>query len=169
MRYAWSRLNRQQKGTYGEYVAKMEFVMYGYLVFSAEIDDRGVDFVVRNDAGRHFDVQVKTVTHRTTYTCITESKFSENLWICLVVLTEGVHPTLYLFSGRDWISDESDLLRRNHFQNAKEAEYGIHIAKKRVSVMKQFAFDQSVERLREEATYSVAPADGQSATRLIRG
>ena len=36
MRYAWSRLSRQQKGTYGEYVAKMEFVMYGYLVFSAE-------------------------------------------------------------------------------------------------------------------------------------
>ena len=31
----------------------MEFVMYGYLVFSAEIDDRGVDFVVRNDVGRH--------------------------------------------------------------------------------------------------------------------
>ena len=125
--------------------------MYGYLVFSAEIDDRGVDFVVRNDAGRHFDVQVKTVTCW-KYTYITESKFSESLWICLVVLAEGVHPTLYLFSGRDWDLDTSGLLRRNHFPNAKEAEYGIHIAKKRVSVMKQFAFDQSVEKLREKAT-----------------
>ena len=38
MRYVWSRLSRHQKGAYGEYVAKMEFVMYGYLVISAEID-----------------------------------------------------------------------------------------------------------------------------------
>ena len=151
MRYAWSRLSRQQKGTYGEYVAKMEFVMYGYLVFSAEIDDRGVDFVVRNEAGRHFDIQVKTVTDR-NYTYITESKFSESLWICLVVLTEGDHPTLYLFSGRDWNSDTSDLLQRHHYPESKEAEYGIHIAQKRMSVMKQFAFDRSVERLREGET-----------------
>ena len=142
--------------------------MYGYLVFSAEIDDRGVDFVVRNDAGRHFDVQVKTVTDR-NYTYITESKFSESLWICLVVLTEGDHPTLYLFSGRDWNSDTSNLLQRHHFPKSKEAEYGIHIAKKRVLVMKRFAFDQSVERLREETAQRVAPTDGQPVTRLARG
>ena len=125
--------------------------MYGYLVYSAEIDDRGVDFVVRNETGRHFDVQVKTVTDR-NYTYITESKFSESLWICLVVLREGGHPTLYLFSGRDWNSDTNDLLQRHHYPKSKEAEYGIHIAEKRVSVMEQFAFDRSVERPREGAT-----------------
>ena len=151
MRYAWSQLNRQQKGTYGEYIAKMEFVMYGYLVFSAEVDDRGVDFVVRNDAGRHFDVQVKTVTGR-NYTFIYESKFREDLWICLIVLTEGEHPALYLFSGRDWNSDTSGLLQHHHYPKSKEAEYGIHATKTRSSAMERFAFDQSVERLREGAT-----------------
>ena len=151
MRYIWRRLSRQQKGTYGEYVAKMEFVIYGYLVFGSEIDDRGVDFVVRNEAGSHFDVQVKTVTDR-NYTYIRESKFAENLWICLVVLTEGDHPALYLFSGRDWNSDTSGLLQYHHFPKAKEPEYGIHVTKTRASAMERFAFDRSVERLREGAT-----------------
>ena len=151
MRYAWSRLNRQQKGTYGEYVAKMEFVMYGYLVFSAEIDDRGVNFVVRNEAGSHFDIQVKTITGW-NYTYIYESKFSEDLWICPVVLTEGNQPTLYIFSGRDWNPDESGLLQRHHYRKSKEAEYGIHATKTRAPAMERFAFDRSVERLREGAT-----------------
>ena len=125
--------------------------MYGYLVFSAEIDDRGVDFVVRNEAGKHFDIQVKTVTDR-NFTYITESKFSESLWVCLVVLTEGKLQTLYLFSGRDWSSDTRGLLRRHHFPKSREADYGIHIAKKRMLIMEQFAFNRSVERLREGAT-----------------
>ena len=72
----------------------------GYLVFSAEIDDRGVDFVVRNDVGRHFDVQVKTVTHR-HYTYIIESKFSESLWICLVSLDRRRLPnSLFVLGSR---------------------------------------------------------------------
>ena len=148
MRYAWLHLNRQQKGTYGEYIAKMEFVMYGYLVFGAEIDDRGVDFVIKNNAGKHFDVQVKTVT-KSNYTYIKESKFSEELWICLVVLNEGEQPKIYLLSGRDWDSDTKGLLQRHCFPNANEPEYGIHLAKKRMPLPERFEFDRSVERLCE--------------------
>ncbi len=149
MRYQWSHLNRQQKGTYGEYVAKMEFVMYGFLVFGAEIDDRGVDFVVRNDEGRHFDVQVKTVTGW-NYTWVKESRFSEELWVCLVTLAEGKEPSLYLFSGQDWRSDTGGLLQRRHYPASKEPEYGIHVAKKRLPELENFRFDSSVERLREQ-------------------
>ena len=73
--------------------------MYSNVVFHAEIDDQAVDLVVRNEAGSHLDVQVKTITGRNcTYKY--ESKFSEVLWICLVVLTEGNQPTLNLSSDR---------------------------------------------------------------------
>ncbi len=57
MRQQWSQLNKQQKGTFGEYVAKMEFAMYGFLVFTAEVDDRGIDFVVLLDADREGERQ----------------------------------------------------------------------------------------------------------------
>ena len=75
--------------------------MYGFLVFSAEVDDRGIDFVARTLSGKYHDVQVKTITSY-NYTYVTESKFSETLLICLVVLMEGQMPETYLFRGSDW-------------------------------------------------------------------
>jgi hypothetical protein len=85
MRYKWSRLSILQKGSFGEHFAKMEFAMFCFLVFSSEVDDRGIDFVARTLAGNHYDVQVKTITNH-NYTYISESKFSDTLLVCLIVL-----------------------------------------------------------------------------------
>jgi hypothetical protein len=112
MRYQWSKLNRQQKGSFGEHFAKMEFAMYGFLVFAAEVDDRGIDFVARNERGNHVDVQVKTITSR-NYTYIKKSKFADSLLVCLVVLEEGTPPEVYLFRGTDWGKDTGGLLSSN--------------------------------------------------------
>ncbi|MGQ9682727.1 MAG: hypothetical protein ACUVX9_09345 [Anaerolineae bacterium] len=60
-RYAWSRLNCLQLGRYAEYPVKMEFIMLGYDVYGVEVDDRGIDLVVRTDVGGYYDVQVKSV------------------------------------------------------------------------------------------------------------
>src|ERR1035438_3204084 len=59
-RHDWSRLNRLQLGKYAEYLVKMEFVLYGCDVFTSEVDDHGIDFVVRTRQGNHYDVQVKS-------------------------------------------------------------------------------------------------------------
>ncbi len=40
----------------------MEFVLYGYDVYTSEVDDHGIDFVVRTQNGFHYDVQVKLVS-----------------------------------------------------------------------------------------------------------
>lgn len=144
MRYEWSKLNKIQKGSFGEHFAKMEFAMYGFLVFSAEVDDRGIDFVARRDDGLHFDVQVKTITER-NYTYISQSKFSEDLVICLVVLKEQFQPNLFLFRGSDWNCDTSGLLKpMKKYPSQKEAEYGINITKERVPLLQEFTFDKRV-------------------------
>jgi hypothetical protein len=39
----------------------MDFTLYGFEVYSSEVDDRGIDFVVRSASGRYYDVQVKSV------------------------------------------------------------------------------------------------------------
>ena len=145
-RYKWSALNRLQKGSFGEHFAKMEFSMYGLLVFSAEVDDRGIDFVARNERGQHFDVQVKTVTER-NYTYIAESKFPECLWVCLVILEESTDPQLFLFAKQDWNSETEGLLKRKHYPNASEPEYGIHLAKVRNAVLDRFRFDAVILKL----------------------
>ncbi|MHB1293209.1 MAG: hypothetical protein ACYCY5_13635 [Sulfuricella sp.] len=146
MRYEWSKLNRLQKGSFGEYFAKMEFSMYGFLVFSAEVDDRGIDFVARNDSGKHFDVQVKTITGR-NYTYISESKFFDSLKVCLVVLEEHCKPEIYLFEDSDWKSDKTGLLSYKKFPSAKEPEYGINISKERQQILRQYEFDLAYSKL----------------------
>jgi hypothetical protein len=147
MRYQWSALNNQQKGSFGEHFAKMEFAMYGFLVFTAEVDDRGIDFVARNEKGNHFDVQVKTITGR-NYTFVKESKFAKSLLICLVVLEDGRPPDMFLLRGSDWDKDTDNLLRKNSFPNAKEPEYGIHLTKTGHDAIQQFRFEHTVGALR---------------------
>ena len=49
-----------QLGRYGEYYAKIEFSSYNYEVYTSEVDNHGVDFVVKNsNMGEFFEVQVK--------------------------------------------------------------------------------------------------------------
>ena len=57
----WSKLNHLQLGKYGEYFAKMEFTKTGFDVYTAEVDDKGIDFVVRKNETEYFDIQVKSV------------------------------------------------------------------------------------------------------------
>ena len=60
----WSKLNKQQLGKYGEYIAKMELIKYGLDVYSSEIDDHGIDFVIRKDGQQYFDIQVKAIRRK---------------------------------------------------------------------------------------------------------
>ena len=56
----WSELKSMQLGRYAEYYAKMEFASYGYEVYTSEVDDHGVDFVVKvPGAEKFYEVQVR--------------------------------------------------------------------------------------------------------------
>lgn len=147
IRYHWSALNTLQKGMYGEYFAKMEFAMFGFLVFSSEADDRGIDFVVRRSDGKHFDVQVKTITG-TNYTFVKESKFDKDLVVCLIVLNEGNPPSSYLFVRDDWNTPSNrELLKLKKFDNASEAEYGFYLAQKREALLSKFEISARINLL----------------------
>jgi hypothetical protein len=145
MRYQWSRLNKLQKGSFGEHFAKMEFALYGFLVFAAEVDDRGIDFIARTLDGRYYDVQVKTISDY-NYTYISQSKFAKTLLICLIVLREGHAPEPYLFQGSDWALETGGLLAFNHYPSAKEPECGIHCSAKRQPILDRFRFEGVVEK-----------------------
>jgi len=43
-RQRWSKLSTLQLGRYAEYFVKMEFTLHGFDVYSAEVDDKGIDF-----------------------------------------------------------------------------------------------------------------------------
>ncbi len=56
-----SHPNRFQLRRYAEQLVSTEFTLQGLSVFSPEADDRGIDLVVRNERGDHYDVLVKAV------------------------------------------------------------------------------------------------------------
>ena len=100
-KYDWTRLNRLQLGKYAEYLVKMEFVLWGCDVFTSEVDDHGIDFVVRTWHKLHYDVQVKSfrlVGKNSPYVFMQKRKFEIDpaLLLALVQFTPGQPPAIYL-------------------------------------------------------------------------
>jgi hypothetical protein len=91
-RHAWSRLTHLQIGRYAEYYTKMEFTAYGFDVYTAEVDDKGIDFVIRQGVDRYYDVQVKS-SRALNYIFIRKSQLTprENLLVAIVLFLVPVH------------------------------------------------------------------------------
>ena len=49
--------------------------MYGFEVYTAEVDDRGIDFIVWHANGRFYEVQVKSARRPTSYVFMRKDKF----------------------------------------------------------------------------------------------
>ena len=103
-RYIWSKLNSIQVGTFVEYYAKMEFAMYGFQVYTSEVDDRGLDFVARYEDSDFLSIQVKSIRSNTSYVYMTKDyfKIKPSQYLVLSLLTESAMPDLYLIPSTAW-------------------------------------------------------------------
>lgn len=151
----FDELNSQQVGTYAEYYVKMEMTKYGLSVFTAEVDDRGVDFVARVDAHgkvRHYDVQVKSLRSKSFYIYIPETKFrvSENFLIAIALFRGEVDvPELYLIPSTAW-SKPNDLLGFKDYESRglkSKNEYSINISQKNQVLLEVYRFNKTLEQL----------------------
>lgn len=147
--FDWDGLSHLQLGRYAEYLVKMEFTKLGCSVFSAEVDDRGIDFVLRSQKGRYSDVQVKSC-RRLNYVFIPEEKLPEadNFYLALVLFLEK-QPSLYLIPGGD-LRKENDLFRYRRYgkpgQKSKP-EFGLNLSKKNLDLLRPYLFSERATRL----------------------
>jgi len=156
-RHNWSRLNRLQLGKYAEYLVKMEFVLCGCDVFTAEVDDHGIDLVLRTQQGRHFDVQVKSFrldTKRgTPYVFLPKRKLviCPSFLLALVEFVDGQPATLFLMpSGLD-SGDPNPIFESRDYGNGKksEPEWGLTLSKRKLaSLVAECSFRGVVQALR---------------------
>ena len=134
-----SKLNPLQLGKYGEYFAKMEFTKAGVDVYTVEVDDKGIDFVVRNvvrnvvrkNELEYFDIQVKSVRNN-NYVFMKKEVFSprKNLFLALILFEDNKDPTLLLIPSLDWQNKTySFLVERNYEGKKSKPEWGINITK----------------------------------------
>jgi hypothetical protein len=149
MRYKWSELNRQQVGAFSEYFVKMEMTMYGFQVYSPEVDDRGIDFIVRYENGTFFSIQVKSIREK-GYVFMQKDKFklSPEMYLALVILHEGVEPKLYLIPSEEW-ENPNELLRDHTYEGKKSnPEWGLNLSKKNMNLLEGYDFSKIVAKLK---------------------
>lgn len=151
MRYNWKKLNRQQVGTFGEYFVKMELTMYGFQVYTTEVDDRGIDFVARYNKKSFLSIQVKSIRGN-GYVFMQKDKFklSSDVYLALVILEEGKKPKLYLIPSIAWRTPNSLLADRNYEGKKSKPEWGLNISNKNMHLLGNYVFSKTVERLINE-------------------
>ena len=146
-KYNWNRLSHLQIGRYAEYFVKMEFTLFGFEVYTAEVDDRGVDFVIRKD-DRYYDVQVKSA-RGFKYIFFPKDKFSprDNMLAAIVLFFDGEPPQLYLIPSKEWLKPNALLVSRDYEGKKSKPEWGLNLSKKNLPLLSRFAFDKIVQEL----------------------
>lgn len=144
-----SQKSRQKLGAYGEYYAKMEFASYGFDVFTSEVDDHGIDFVVKGKE-RYYAVQVKSIQEDTGYVYMKERYFDiedDSLYLCVLIFGQDRLPDLYLIPAYEW-KEGNELLKYHKYDKPgqkSEPEYGINISKKNMTLLEKYEFGKMIK------------------------
>ena len=107
----------------------MEFTLYGFQVYTTEVDDRCIDFVVRHGKGAFFEVQVKSL-RKWGYVFVEKSKFALDATriMAVVQLLEDQPPSLYLIPAAAWAAPDALLVGRDYSEAHKSPpEWGLNI------------------------------------------
>ncbi len=154
--YDWGKLNHMQLGRYAEYFVKMEFTRHGFDVYTAEVDDKGIDFVVRkermatdgNPNIEYRDVQVKSV-RRLNYVFIRKDKLvlRENLLVALALFENGKLPNLYLIPATKWQTPNALLVDRNYEGLKSNPEWGLNLSHKNLGLLEEYKFEHTIKQV----------------------
>lgn len=143
----WSKLNHLQRGRYAEYYAKMEFTSYGYEVYTSEVDDHGVDFVVKSPLdNRFFEVQVKSLMGN-GYIFISKSKMrtlSDSRLICYIRFEDNKEPKIFIIPSTVWNTPNEVFVDREYGKpgQTSEPEWGMNISKKNFYIIEKYSVEK---------------------------
>ena len=111
--FTFDNLTHLQIGRIGEYWVKIWLTLSGFDTYYNDVDDKGIDFILRLDNDKHIDIQVKTIRVNTGYVYITKETWKnhlrENLYLALVLLDNHRMPTIYFIQSTEWLKP-NDLL-----------------------------------------------------------
>ena len=139
-KFDWNTLTKLQSGKYAEYYTKMEFTLYRFEVFVPEIDDRGIDFIVKNEHKQFFEIQVKSLRQYDTVT-MDKSKFdisNENLFLTFILFTQKKLPDIFLIPAIKW--KEPNTL----FHDNKDT-YTLNVNEKNIDILNKYKFSNIIK------------------------
>jgi len=141
-----SELNNIQLGNYAESLMKIEFMRYGMEVYSSEVDDRGIDFVVGHK-NHYYAIQVKS-SRGLNYIYFHKDKFQlrDNL-MAAIVLFEGEIPNFYLVPSTRWNAPDRLFVDKDYVNKTSKPEYGLNLSKRNLNLLELYAFDKSYREI----------------------
>jgi len=138
-----------QLGKIGEFLAKAEFIKNGFDVYTTEVDDKGIDFIVRNKSGKYFEIQSKATNGK--YVFMRKEFFTPNDSLYLVYLVFGGKDILIsLIPSTEWIkNDRYKFLANREYKDSKsKPEYGIDYSKKAIEIIKtKYSFSKIISEM----------------------
>lgn len=128
----WEKLKRKPFGTYVEYLAKLHFIREGADIYIPEIDDKGIDFVVRQTDGTYLEIQTKA-RRALHYFFMPKSQFpmqaNRFLFLGLFLDKANADGRYYLIPVTAWQSP-NELFKSFDYAGKKSApEWGLQFAK----------------------------------------
>ncbi len=149
--FTFEHLNKLQVGKIGEYWAKIWMTFAGFDIYTTDVDDKGIDFIIRTDNEKHIDVQVKTI--RTTgYVYVTKetwkSGLRENLNLVLVLLKNNEMPSVYFIPSKVWENPTALFTDKNYEKEGQTSkpEWGINISKKNMEELEQYEITKFIAK-----------------------
>lgn len=124
--------------------------MFGFDVYTTEVDDKGIDLVVRKDESTYYDVQVKSARGLNTYTFFPKRVFQlrENLLVAYVMLLDREPPGLYLIRASEWSTPSALLVSRDYGEGYKSPpEWGINLSQRNRGLLEPYGFERVLDTL----------------------
>lgn len=136
-----NKLNKIQTGRYAETLTKIEFMRLGLEVYSSEVDDRGIDFVVGHD-NNYYAIQVKS-SRNFNYIYLKKDKFQprENLLAAIVLFNSSEVPSFYLIPSTRWNSPDGFFVSRDYFDKKSKPEYGLNLSKRNLPFLETYSIE----------------------------
>ncbi len=143
--YDWSRPSSLQLARYAEFLVMAEFLRWGLEVYSTEVDERGIDLLVRNNAGNIYDVQVKS-SRNLNYIFFRKETFAprNNLYASVVLLMDDNPAALFLIPSTVWAQPTDLFVSRDYEGLKSKPEWGLNLSQKNLPLLEPYRFPQKV-------------------------
>jgi len=151
--FKFDDLNHLQIGRIGEYWVKIWLTLSDFDTYYNDVDDKGIDFILRLDNDKHIDIQVKTIRVNTTgYVFVSKetwkNELRENLYLALVLLENHKMPTIYFIPSTAWLTPNELLRDRDYDKEDQKSkpEWGVNISKKNMELLQQYDITKFIQQ-----------------------
>lgn len=150
--FTYDHLNHFQVGKIGEYWAKIWMTLAGFDIYTTDVDDKGIEFIIRIDNDKHIDVQVKTIREKSGYVFVTKetwrNELRDNLYLTLILLNNNEIPSVYFIPSTVWRTPTALFTDKNYDKVGQKSkpEWGINVSKKNMDELSKYEISRYLDK-----------------------